>query len=332
MITKKYQIFVSSTFEDLKEERRAVTAAILDFGHIPVGMEGFQASNEDQWTYITRRLKEVDYYVVLVAERYGSTDPTTGWSYTEKEYRFAVDNHIPVAAFLLSSVGRKKWPSGSVEYDKMQKIEDFRALCSQKMSKEWNNADELALRVQSALNELFQAVPRPGLVPSSEIPGPEVLAEMARLSEGNYALKNELSAMRQQVEGSQLTPKEYEAFQSLRAITLRQIFRHLINGNAIELSAATMTSVFRRKISLAVDAWSSNGNNNIHQLGETLLLQGFIRMGLLHGARVEREIHRPFRETQRRTESVYHFSSFGLSILTKTASFNDLLLGGGERN
>jgi hypothetical protein len=86
---KKYQIFISSTFEDLTEERRLVTEAILSMNHIPVGMELFAAGNEDQWTFIKNRIQESDYYIVIIAERYGSIGPK-GISYTEMEYRYAI--------------------------------------------------------------------------------------------------------------------------------------------------------------------------------------------------------------------------------------------------
>jgi hypothetical protein len=42
----KYQIFISSTFEDLKQERDIAIKAILEMGHIPVGMEIFSAGDE----------------------------------------------------------------------------------------------------------------------------------------------------------------------------------------------------------------------------------------------------------------------------------------------
>lgn len=44
----KYQIFVSSTYEDLKDERNEVIKACLNMGHIPVGMEMFNAADEKQ--------------------------------------------------------------------------------------------------------------------------------------------------------------------------------------------------------------------------------------------------------------------------------------------
>ena len=52
MSNKKYQIFVSSTYEDLKEERMAVLTAILDMGHIPAGFENFPAIDEEVLKYI----------------------------------------------------------------------------------------------------------------------------------------------------------------------------------------------------------------------------------------------------------------------------------------
>jgi hypothetical protein len=43
--SKRYQIFISSTFTDLKEERDEVTQAIMELGHFPYGMEAFPATN-----------------------------------------------------------------------------------------------------------------------------------------------------------------------------------------------------------------------------------------------------------------------------------------------
>jgi hypothetical protein len=42
---KKLQVFVSSTYEDLKEERQVAVESILTAGHIPAGMELFAAGD-----------------------------------------------------------------------------------------------------------------------------------------------------------------------------------------------------------------------------------------------------------------------------------------------
>ena len=46
---KKYQIFISSTYTDLIEERKKVRDTILNMLHFPVGMEVFGAADEEQW-------------------------------------------------------------------------------------------------------------------------------------------------------------------------------------------------------------------------------------------------------------------------------------------
>ena len=46
---KKLQVFISSTYEDMKEERQKAVEAILAAGHIPAGMELFASENAEQW-------------------------------------------------------------------------------------------------------------------------------------------------------------------------------------------------------------------------------------------------------------------------------------------
>lgn len=53
-MNKKYQIFISSTYEDLKEERSKVVATILKANHFPIGMEMFSADNVEQWEQIKK--------------------------------------------------------------------------------------------------------------------------------------------------------------------------------------------------------------------------------------------------------------------------------------
>ena len=92
MQNKKYQIFISSTYEDLKEERQAVLKAILNMKHFPIGMEMFNAGNDQQWKIITDTIDKTDYYVLILGKRYGSIlkdGDDRGISYTEREYRYA---------------------------------------------------------------------------------------------------------------------------------------------------------------------------------------------------------------------------------------------------
>ena len=58
-MSPKYQIFVSSTYTDLKQERDLIIKAMLEMGHIPVGMEMFSAADEEQWEIIKKQIDKV---------------------------------------------------------------------------------------------------------------------------------------------------------------------------------------------------------------------------------------------------------------------------------
>lgn len=70
----RYQVFVSSTFRDLQDERREVMQALLEMDCIPAGMEMFPAADEQAWQLITGVIDQSDYYALIVGGRYGSTD------------------------------------------------------------------------------------------------------------------------------------------------------------------------------------------------------------------------------------------------------------------
>lgn len=95
---KRYQVFISSTYADLQDERQEVIQALLELDCIPAGMELFPAASEDQWTLIKQVIDDCDYYMVIVAGRYGSIG-SDGLSFTEMEYRYALDSGKPIIGF-----------------------------------------------------------------------------------------------------------------------------------------------------------------------------------------------------------------------------------------
>lgn len=97
---KKYQVFVSSTYEDLQGERKKVMEALLQMNCFPVGMEYFNASDSSQWEVIKSLIRECDYYVLIVAGRYGSIEEESGKSYTQKEFEYAIEQGVPVISFV----------------------------------------------------------------------------------------------------------------------------------------------------------------------------------------------------------------------------------------
>ena len=77
-------------------------------------MEMFPASNDDAWSLIKQVIDDCDYYLVVIAGRYGSQSGE-GISYTEMEYRYALEKKKPTIAFLHKDPANI--PAGKTELD-----------------------------------------------------------------------------------------------------------------------------------------------------------------------------------------------------------------------
>ena len=188
---KKYQVFVSSTYEDLKEERNEIIKAILEMGHIPVGMEMFSAADEEQWKVITRTIDSVDYYAVVLAHRYGSVT-SEGISYTEKEFDYAASKGVPILGFVIDDAAA--WPNTKTENNNKQKkkITAFKSKVKSRIVQFWMNKDDLRSKFIVALMKSINSSPRTGWVRADEVAGPQVTKELTRLSSENALLRDQL--------------------------------------------------------------------------------------------------------------------------------------------
>ncbi len=187
---KRYQVFVSSTFEDLREERQKTIEAVLSCDCIPIGMEYFAAGDETQWALIKRFIAECDYYMVIVAGRYGSVD-ADGKSYTQKEYEFAVEKDIPVMAFLHGEPGKIPNEKSETSADGKVKLEEFRNHCKKRICKDWTSPDGLAGQVAIALNQAKKTHPRTGWVRADQVPDESAPKDILKLKSRIEQLERE---------------------------------------------------------------------------------------------------------------------------------------------
>lgn len=187
---KRYQVFVSSTYEDLREARQAVILALLEFGCMPAGMELFPAADDDQWTLIKRIIDESDYYLVVVAGRYGSTDEQ-GMSYTEKEYRYALETKKPILGFVHAEPGSIPLQFCENTEARRQQLELFRDLVKKKTCKMWTTPAELAGAVTQSIVKLVSLHRAVGWIRADQaVPA----AEYVRMSQRIEELERETKA------------------------------------------------------------------------------------------------------------------------------------------
>ncbi|WP_181174435.1 MULTISPECIES: DUF4062 domain-containing protein [unclassified Mesorhizobium] len=191
----RHQVFVSSTFTDLKEERAEVIQAIWELDCIPTGMEAFVASNDSQWDVIKRVIDECDYYVLIIGGRYGSVVTNEGISYTEKEYRYAKKSGLPVLAFVHGKPD--EIAVGKTEKDEVlrKKLEAFRAeIMGEYPVRSWSSASELGGLVSRSLIREIKVNPRPGWIRNDGSSPIALLEQINRLTEENQSLRLSVDA------------------------------------------------------------------------------------------------------------------------------------------
>ena len=178
---RRYQVFISSTFTDLIDERREVMQALLEMDCLPAGMELFPAGNTDQWTLIKGVIEQSDYYLVILGGRYGSVTEE-GVSYTEKEYDYALEIGIPVMGFVPAEPDAI--PVGKTDKDDKaaEKLAEFRKKVQLKMTRDWSNAEDLGSKVTRGLMHLIKNNPQPGWVRGDQAMTPETRTEIAELN------------------------------------------------------------------------------------------------------------------------------------------------------
>lgn len=189
---RKFQVFISSTFKDLENERLSVMKAIMGIDCIPAGMEDFPAFDEAQLTYIKRVIDESDYYVLIVGGRYGSLDDS-GVSFTEREYRYAKEKGKPILAFVHSDAGSLLAKDTEKEPILQQKLEAFKDEVSRsRVVKYWSRADELPGLALIALNQATRLVPQLGWVRGDSLEVDDLVSELSQRRHENKVLISEI--------------------------------------------------------------------------------------------------------------------------------------------
>lgn len=190
---KRYQVFVSSTYADLKQERQRVIQALMEMDCIPAGMEIFPAADEEQWAFIRRVIDDCDYYLLIIGGRYGSITPE-GISYTEKEFDYANEKGIKIIALLHEDPDSIPVNKSDIDPMLREKLQSFREkVSSNRLVKFWKSADQLPGLVALSLSKTIKTYPAVGWVRASSVASEEMLLE-------TNELRKEIDRLRQTVE------------------------------------------------------------------------------------------------------------------------------------
>ncbi len=162
---KKYQVFISSTYSDLKDERKSIQDTLLSLDCIPAGMENFVAEDKSQLEVIKKIIDLCDYYLLIIGGRYGSIDTESQKSYTEMEYDYAISKNIPVLVFAVDENKTLKKDRKETNEEKILKLKQFRAKAmTNKLAGIWGNKKQLIQLVSASITKAINTIDRPGWI------------------------------------------------------------------------------------------------------------------------------------------------------------------------
>lgn len=121
---RRYEIFISSTSEDLKEVRELLIRTTLRCGHFPSAMELFITGGARDMEHIEDCIRKSDIFVILVGARFGTEVEGSGRTYTQLEYELATRHKKPILAFLLNDDEYVKEREKLAEGDRERKHDD----------------------------------------------------------------------------------------------------------------------------------------------------------------------------------------------------------------
>lgn len=189
---KRYQVFISSTYADLKGERQSVLKTLMEMDCIPAGMELFPAADLDQFEFIQSVIDDCDYYLLVIGGRYGSLS-NDGISYTEMEYDYAVEKGIPVVALIHKEPGNIPSNKTDEDLELRGKLEEFKdKVKTGRLVQFWKNEEELPGKVALSLMKEIKRKPGIGWVRGNVSASADLLQEINELRKENKELQETL--------------------------------------------------------------------------------------------------------------------------------------------
>lgn len=197
---KKYQVFISSTYSDLKEERSKIFQTLMELDCIPAGMELFPATDEEQFEFIKRIIDDCDYYLLVIGGRYGSTT-AQGISYTEKEYDYAIEKGIKVVALLHEKPNEIPYEKSEQNEISRKLLESFREKAATgRLVRFWKTAEDIPGIVALSMAKTIKMFPATGWIRADLAENRESSKELARLSIENHELREKLKHLKEETQ------------------------------------------------------------------------------------------------------------------------------------
>jgi hypothetical protein len=187
----KYHIFIGSTLDDLKSERKELPRIVMELGHIPVMADHIDTDARNASMLLQKTIEECDYFVALAAHKYQKNEETV--NPLAAEYSIAAKKGIPVLALIIDDKARWKPAKKETDIALIRKLNNLKTKLKEGAFETWLNTPDLCQKAQTLLAQEFTVNPQPGWVREDRTIDPRVANELSRLCSENSFLRRHYS-------------------------------------------------------------------------------------------------------------------------------------------
>ena len=155
----KKTVFISSTFEDLADHRRAVWQLLEDFDASVRGMEQFGARPDEPLQTCLAEVEQSDVYIGIIAFRAGSIDTKTGKSFTQLEYEHALQLGKDILVYMADERHAKvRYVDVDVDLTLREKLKAFKGILRERHTVDtFTSPDDLADKLRRDFARYFES-------------------------------------------------------------------------------------------------------------------------------------------------------------------------------
>lgn len=153
----KKTVFISSTYEDLKDYRQEVWELLESYEVNVKGMEEFGARSKSALQTCLDEVERSDIYVGIIGFKLGSVEKKTGKSFTKIEYEKAIEDEKEILIYLIeddAEISIKHVDFG----ERHEKLVNFKKLLKEKHTVDFfKDEDELTAKLDKRFEELLSS-------------------------------------------------------------------------------------------------------------------------------------------------------------------------------
>ncbi len=149
----KKNVFISSTYVDLKDYREEVWKLLENYDVNVLGMEKFGARKETPLETCLNEVERADIYIGIIATRFGSLEPESNKSYIQLEYEKALEQKKEILIYLVDDEAQIKVKA--IDFEQHKKLENFKQLLKEKHTVDFfKTPQDLSNRLKNRLDDI----------------------------------------------------------------------------------------------------------------------------------------------------------------------------------